>query len=135
MILVDTNVFMYAAGAPHPNKEPCVRLVERIAREEVDAAVDVEVLQEILHRYRAIGRWQDGRRVHDLTRRIVPQVIDVSADMLDQARAILDEADAITARDAVHAAVCLETGAEAICSYDRRFDHIPAITRVDPTDL
>ena len=24
---LDVNVFMYAAGAPHPYKEPCVRIL------------------------------------------------------------------------------------------------------------
>jgi predicted nucleic acid-binding protein len=48
---------MYAAGADHPNKEPSVRFLERVARGEVEAALDAESLQEILHRYRALGRW------------------------------------------------------------------------------
>jgi predicted nucleic acid-binding protein len=53
VILIDANIFMYAAGAEHPHKEPSRMFLEQVARGEVDAALDAEVLQEILHRYRA----------------------------------------------------------------------------------
>ncbi len=56
MILLDANIFMYAGGASHPNKAPSLALLEGVARGEREAAVDAEVLQEILHRYRAIQR-------------------------------------------------------------------------------
>ena len=56
MILVDSNILMYAAGADHPNKAPSIRFLEKVAREQMDVALDAEVLQEILYRYRAIGR-------------------------------------------------------------------------------
>jgi hypothetical protein len=62
VILIDANVIMYAAGANHPHKRPSVALLERVAAGEVEATVDAEVLQEILHRYRAIGRWEDATR-------------------------------------------------------------------------
>jgi predicted nucleic acid-binding protein len=69
VILIDANIFMYAAGAEHPHKEPSRRFLEQVARGEVDAALDAEVLQEILHWYRAIKRWSEGRSVYDLARR------------------------------------------------------------------
>jgi predicted nucleic acid-binding protein len=63
VILLDTNLFMYAAGADHPNKAPAGRYLDRVASGEVETAIDAETLQEILHRYRAIRRWEDGRQV------------------------------------------------------------------------
>lgn len=135
MILVDTNVFMYAAGAPHEHKEASRALTVAIARGVVDAAIDAEVLQEILHRYRAIDRWAEGRQVFDLTRRIVPVVVPVTVDMMDRARRMMDLVPSLSARDAVHAAACVESGAEAICSYDRAFDGIAEVRRVVPDDV
>lgn len=73
MILVDANVMMYAAGTEHPNKQPSVTFLERVARGEIEAAVNAETLQEILHRYRAIRRWTDGKAVYDMTRQILRQ--------------------------------------------------------------
>ncbi len=132
MILIDTNIIMYAAGAPHPNKAPSVRLLEQVAAGEVEATIDAEVLQEILHRYRAINRWDDGKQVYDLTRRLFPMVNPVTAAILDRARQLLDTDATIMARDALHAAVVLEERLDAVCSYDRDFDRIAGVVRREP---
>jgi hypothetical protein len=82
MIPIDTNVIMYAAGAGHPHKGPSVALLERVSNGELEATADAAVLHEILHRYRAIGRWEEGRQVYDLTRRLFPNVAPVTADVV-----------------------------------------------------
>jgi predicted nucleic acid-binding protein len=130
--LIDANILMYAAGAAHPNKEPSIRFLERVANGEVAATIDAETLQEILHRYRAIERWADGRKVYDLARELFPDVIPVTASVLDRARTLLDGSTSLMARDALHAAVVLEEGLDGIYSYDRDFDHIPGIRRLQP---
>jgi predicted nucleic acid-binding protein len=135
VILVDSNVFMYSAGADHPHKEPCSRFLTRIAEDAIDAAVDAEVLQEILHRYRATMRWEDGRRVYDLARRIVPVVLPVTAEVLDAARLLMDSHPGFWARDALHAAVVIHHQLEAIVSLDRDFDVVPGIARLEPKEL
>jgi len=132
MILVDTNVIMYAAGAPHPHKAPSVALLEQVASGTIEAVIDAEVLQEILHRYRAIHRWEEGRQVYDLARQIFPQVIPVTAEILDRARQLLDADDQIMARDALHAAVVREEGLEGVCSYDQDLDRIHGLVRREP---
>ncbi len=131
-MLIDANVLMYAAGAAHPNKAPSIRVLERIARGELAATIDAETLQEILHRYRAIRRWNAGRQVFDLARQLFPSVVPISAELLDRARTLLDDYPALMARDALHAAVVMHEGFDAICSYDRDFDVISTITRVEP---
>jgi predicted nucleic acid-binding protein len=132
MILIDANILVYAAGAPHPHKAPSVHLLEQIANGDVVAAVDAEVLQELLHRYRAIDRWEEGKRVFDLTRRLFSEVLPITVVTLDRARRLLDTDPTIMARDALHAAVVLEERLESICSYDRDFDRISGIVRIEP---
>ena len=132
MILVDSNIFMYAAGELHPHKKPSVAWLERVARGKIDAVVDAEVLQEILHRYRAIRRWKEGSKVYDQARRLVPVVIPVGVEILDRARALLDDYPQLIARDALHAAVVQEHGLKAICSYDRDFDRVKGVKRIQP---
>jgi hypothetical protein len=132
VILVDSNILMYAAGSPHPFKAPSHDWLERAARGEFEVGVDAEVLQEILHRYRNADRWEDGRRVYDLARRAIPGVLPITVEALDEARDILDSTPRIPARDALHAAVCRLNGAEAICSYDRHYDAIRGIRRIEP---
>lgn len=135
MILIDTNVFMYVAGREHPHRAPSLALLEQVASGQVEAAIDAEVLQEILHRYRAIGRWSDGRRAYDLVRALVPDVIDVGAWALDHARHLMDRYPALSARDAVHAAAVLEVGADSLVTWDADFDLISEIRAVRPDAL
>lgn len=132
MILLDANILMYAAGAAHPNKQPCLDLLARIARNEIHAGCDAEVLQEILHRYRAIGRWPEGRRLYDHARALLPVVVPVDELCLDEAARLLDAHPHLMARDALHAAVFLLSGASAFCSYDRDFDSIGQVRRREP---
>lgn len=133
LMLIDTSIIMYAAGADHPHKLPSVALLQRVAAGEVEAVIDAEALQEILHRYRAIGRWKNGRRVYDLARQIFPEVIPVTTSILDAARQILDTDSHIMARDALHAAVAITETMGAVCSYDRDFDRIDGILRSEPS--
>ncbi len=135
MILLDANILMYAAGAEHPNKAPSLAFLERVASGTLDAGADVEVLQEVLHRYRAIGRWHDGRRVFDLARKIVPTWYPVDLSTLDRARDLLEAHTTLTARDALHAAVYFAVGAEALCTFDRDFDRIAGLRRVEPGEI
>ena len=131
-MLIDANILMYAAGAAHPNKAPSLRLLERIARGEEEGLLGADTLQELLHRYRAIGCWDDGRRVYDLARQLFPSVIPVTAEVLDRARRLLDHDGTLMARDALHAAMAIESASGAICSYDRDPDRIRGVRRQEP---
>lgn len=132
MILVDSNIFTYAAGSLHPHKRPSVAWLERVARDELEVVIDAEVLQEILHRYRAIDEWKAGRLVYDQVRRLIPVAIPVDVEILDRARRLLDSHRHLMARDALHAAVVLEHELNAICSYDKDFDRIKGVRRIEP---
>lgn len=132
MILVDANILMYAAGAEHPCKRASVALLASIAIGDTEAAIDAEVLQEVLHRYRAIDRWSAGRRVYDAARRIFTVVLPITVEATDRARLLLDRHSALSARDALHAAVVQIRDLEAICSYDRDFDQISGLRRIEP---
>jgi predicted nucleic acid-binding protein len=132
VILVDSNIIMCAAGVEHPHKRLSLHFLERVADGEVEGVIDTQILQEILHRYSSIGQAEDGRTVYDLTREIFPLALPVSVEILDRARALLDEHPGLVARDALHAAVVEIHSLDAICSYDRDFDRIPSIRRVEP---
>lgn len=132
MIFLDSNLFMYAAGTPHAHKAAAAELLRRVAVGEVEATISAEVLQEILHRYRAIGRWADGRRVFLLARKIVPAVEPLTAAILDASIRLLDRYPGLMARDGLHAATCLALGGIRLCSYDADFDAVTEITRVTP---
>lgn len=133
MLLVDANILMYAAGGPHPSRDPSLRFLERVALGEIEAAPDAEVLQEVLHRYRALDRWEEGKRVYDEARTLFPVVFPITASELDRARELLDSHADLMARDALHAAVVETQNLEGLCSFDRDFDRLPGLRRVEPT--
>ena len=135
MILVDANILMYAAGADHPNKDPSLRFLESVAAGDTEGVLDAEVLQEVLHRYRAIHRWEAGRSVYDHARQIFSVVLPITAEVLDIARLHLDAFSRISARDAPHAAVAETYEVDLLCSYDRGFDAIAGLHRVGPEDV
>ncbi len=130
MILVDSNVLMYAGGAEHPNKALALAFLRRVAAGELEATVDAEVLQEIIHRYRALNRWPEGRAVYDLARGLFPEVLAVTGPVMDEAKRLADGDVAMSARDAVHAAVVVTYKLAGICTFDRDFDRIPQCPRV-----
>ena len=132
MILIDAGVIIHAAGTDHPAKAPSVAMLQGVASGEVEATTDAHVLGEILQHYRSTGRPDDGKRVYDLVRQIFPNVLPLTAPVMDRARRILDSDPRLEARNAIHAAVVMTEGMEAVCSYDRGFDRIMGIVRREP---
>jgi predicted nucleic acid-binding protein len=132
VILVDSNIFMYASGGEHPHRTPSLVFLDRIAERELGAAIDAEVLQEILYRYISLGRWAEGRSVFDNARILFPEVLPVTAEVMDVGRRLVDEYPGFGARDAVHAAVVEVYGLTGICSFDQHFDRIHGLRRVEP---
>lgn len=131
---LDTNIFMYAAGREHPLKGPCVAFLRRVAREEVEALTNTEVLQEILYRYRAIGERERGLHLACLAvDQVGGEVLPVTlADMRRAFDLVTRYGTEIKGRDAVHAATMLNNGLTHLISADSHFDIIEGITRVDP---
>ncbi len=132
MILVDSNVLMYAMGSEHPNKSLALSFLNRIAQGELLANIDAEVLQEIIHRYRSLNRWPEGKQAYTLARSLFPEVLPITGAIMDHAKDLVNSDQTISARDAVHAAVVVIHKLEGICTFDRDFDRIPACTRIDP---
>ena len=96
----------------------------------MEAVIDAEALQEILHCHRALRRGPEGEEVFELARAIFPDVLAITADVMDEACRILSLDQSLTARDAVHAAVVTVYALEGICSFDKDFDRIPGCPRV-----
>ena len=56
----------------------------------------------------------------------------LTADVMDRARLVLDAYPHLMARDALHAAVVLEHQLDGVSSYDRDFDPVAGVARVEP---
>lgn len=129
---IDTNIFIYAAGEPHPYKKPSKQLLEKIAINRLRAITNTEVLQEILHRYWVIGKPQIGFAIFDDSLKIVPVILPINKQDILKARELLQKYNMIEPRDAVHVAVMLNYGIKTLYSYDQHFDQIKVIRRIQP---
>ena len=133
---IDANIPIYAAGREHPNKEPCARALMMAAEYPRSFVTDVEVLQELMHRYLASGRWALGREVLQSFAEVMHGRIEpVYEEDLHLAARLADRRPGISARDLVHAAVMRRLGVDRIISADTDFDRLPDVTRLDPAHV
>ena len=130
MIFVDSNIPMYLIGAQHPHKADAQRLVERLISERQRLVTDAEVLQEILHRYVAIGRRDAIQPAFDALLGIADQVFPVDLPATERAKEIVMGHPSISARDALHLAIMEHHGIETILSFDSGLDAYPGISRL-----
>ncbi len=130
MILVDSNVPMYMVGAPHPHKLDSRRLLERALSADERLVTDVEVLQEICHRYVAISRRDMIQPAFDAILGVVDEVLPIDRDDASAAKDIVLRYTSLSARDGVHVAVMRRHGIDRIMTFDRGFDAHPGIERV-----
>ena len=128
-VFIDSNIPMYVAGRPHPNREPSRRFLERVRAGEVDGVTSTEVLQEILFRYAGLGQLELGLQVYDLFVQICARVLPVTLADTDRARALLPSLTGVSVRDTIHAAVMLTNGISRIATFDEGFDRVPGVRR------
>ena len=130
MIFVDSNIPMYLVGASHPNKDAARRLIERSVARRERLLTDVEVLQEILHRYVAIGRRDAIQPAFDVLLAVVDEVVSIELSDAQRARALVLGPGELSARDALHVAVMERNGIEYVMTFDSAFDRVSGIRRV-----
>lgn len=130
MIFVDSNIPMYLVGADHPHKHDAQRLLDQAVSRGERLVTDAEVLQEILHRYHAIGRLEAVQPAFDVILAVVDEVVPVDHPVVSTAKDILLSRPNLSARDAVHIAAMQSAGSGRIMSFDGDFDHYPGIDRL-----
>jgi predicted nucleic acid-binding protein len=134
-LFVDSNIIMYAVGAEHAYRSPCLDALHRIVRESLQAVVSSEIHQEILHRYLSIGLPDKAREVSIKLETIIPTSLPVTMADIHRVRQLAENYPGLNARDLIHAAVMLENGLTHILSTDRHFDQLAEIERIDPRDF
>jgi predicted nucleic acid-binding protein len=121
---------MYLIGAAHPHKTDAQVILERLIASGQRLVTDVEVLQEILHRYTAIDRREAIGPALQVTLDIVDEVISIEKAEVLRAAEIVQNRAVLSARDAVHIAVMERHGIRSILSFDSDFDRWPGLERI-----
>ncbi len=130
MIFIDSNVPMYLVGSPHPNKIAAEQTVAALIARQEKLVSDAEVLQEILHRYAAIGRIDAIQPAFDALLGLVDEVFSIEPENVQRAKTILLGKYGLSARDAIHLAVMEQRGIQRILSFDQGFDRYPNVRRI-----
>lgn len=132
--LCDTNVLVYALGAPHSYRAPCRAIVEGQGQGELAGEVTPVVIAEFAHqRLRQTG----DRAEASLRARQVGAAFPITPVEASDAALALDlyvRHDGLDAFDALLAAVGLNRGVDAVVSADRAFDAVEGVERIDPAD-
>ena len=111
MILIDSNIPMYLVGGDHANKRRALELLDEGIDANQRLLADVEVLQEILHRYDAIERRDAIQPAFDVLLSIVYETLPVELQDVENAKEILLATAELSARDSLHVAVMRCLGA------------------------
>lgn len=130
MIFVDSNIPMYLVGAVHPNKQRAQQLLEEAIRNRERLVTDVEVFQEILHRYVAIQRPDAIQPAFDALQGVVETTFAIDWTDIQQAKELLLSRPPLSARDALHYAIMRRHGAGQIMTFDTGYDGLPDLVRI-----
>ena len=121
---------MYLVGTSHPLKDRSLSLVTRLVRDEERLVTDIEVYQEILHRYTAIRRPDAIDAAFEALDAIVDDILVFGMQEIRVARSIIASVAGLSARDALHVATMRGAGITRILSFDSGFDRCPGMERV-----
>ena len=137
MIFVDTNVILrYLTKDDEAKAEACYRLFKRVESGEEELFTCEAIVSEVVYvlsSHRAPYRLS-GEEIRD---RLVP-ILTLRGLRLPQKRVYLEALDLYASspfldfEDALAAAHMRRNGVAEIMSYDRDFDRVPGLRRVEP---
>lgn len=134
-VFLDTAVFMYAGGSEHPFRDPCRKVLRGAALGDLAATTSTEVVQEILHRFLAIGRPQTGVHMATDVMDMLAPVLPITHGLMRRLPQLVERYPELSARDLIHVATCIAEGIDTIVSPDRGFDDVREIRRLDPIEM
>jgi predicted nucleic acid-binding protein len=119
MIFVDSNIFIYAVGRPHPLKAEAQNFFIESSRSGKRLVTSAEVLQELLHVYLPVGRIETLDAAMQLATQGVDQVLPIDTAAVLHARNLVIQHPGLTARDLVHLAICHQHKIKDLKTFDR----------------
>ena len=119
MIFVDTNVFMYAVGRPHPLRAPAREFFVESNRTRTPMFTSAEVLQEMIHAYLPVGRLETLDAAMSLVVRSRVEVWPLEEEDVTLARQLHEQHPTLGARDLCHLASCRRRGVSKLKTFDQ----------------
>jgi hypothetical protein len=133
VILLDTNVLLYAFGGDHPYRTPCKGIFDALARSQIAAAITDVVLCEFVYATeRREPRSTSAARARDVLT-AVTEVVRGDLDIRRKAIEIYGTHRGMQINDAMIAATSMVCQLPLV-SADRAFDRVPGLRNMRPDD-
>ena len=118
MIFVDTNLFMYAVGRPHPLRDPAQEFFVQANRNGTPLCTSAEVLQELVHAYLPVARIETLDAAMALIRGSRMEVWPLEEEDVTLARQLHEQFSGLSPRDLCHLASYRRRGVSRIKTFD-----------------
>ncbi|MYA08759.1 MAG: type II toxin-antitoxin system VapC family toxin [Holophagales bacterium] len=128
MIFVDTNVFMYAVGRPHPLRDTARRFLAECIHNATPLCTSAEVVQELVHAYLPVARLQALDRALSLITRARVEVWSLEHEDVTLARQLHELHPTLGARDLCHLASCRRRGVREVRTFDQALGAIAGVS-------
>ena len=119
MTFVDTNVFVYAVGTPHPRQMEAWRSLVGARRAGRRLCTSAEVIQELAHVFLRVGRRLSFDSTIALIARFEVLVWALEQDDVLLARELHEQHPTLSARDLCHLASCQRRGVSEMMTFDQ----------------
>jgi predicted nucleic acid-binding protein len=130
MIYVDTNVFVYAALNLKDISGDCLRIMDKIANNEIDVCTSVLTWDEFYYSVKkSLGAdyaKSAGQRFLDL---VNLEFLNANFDVVSLAQKLIERYN-LGPRNAIHAATAITNGCKEIVSDDSDFDKVKELKRI-----
>lgn len=135
MLLLDTNILVYAVGRDHPLRQPAQALLRAADDGRVAITTTPDVIQEFTHIY-SLTRPRDetAERALDVARACSPLVTSHESDV-SVAIELFRRHERIDAFDCLLAATALRENVDGLVSADRAFAAVADLRWIDLADL
>ena len=124
MTFVDTNVFMYAVGRPHPLQSAAREFFFESNVNRTPLFTSAEVLQELAYAYLPAGRLQTLDAALSLVVRSRVEVWPLEQEDVNLARLLHEQYSTLEPRDLCHLASCRRRGITMVKTFDQAFHAI-----------
>ncbi len=132
-MFIDANVFVSAWLGKDQRARRCQDFIEKVERGEQRASTSVLVFDEVLHSLET--NTGDREKSLAIVKRLAAiqylKIYEVTPKQLAASFRVFSSYG-LRPRDSLHVATMLENGVEKILSYDRDFDTVKEIKRVEP---
>ena len=127
---VDATVLLAAGAGGGALREPCLELLEAIAR-GAQGRTSAAVLAELWERERS-GRAGGLDDLAEHAHRVFAPLLPVTDEAFARAQVRAAAAPGLATADLLHAGTCLAHGIETIASLNPAFDALDDLRRIDP---